>query len=111
MAHTKEHEAFQRKYGDRDDRIVGAYKTKASERRPNKLEGGVESFDGGDFTLGSKKDISKRRQKALDKDARKDARRKRRAQRISDRKLMGEEQAQEFMRNRKDRFNTLKYSE
>ena len=106
MAHTKEHEAFQRKYGDRDDRIVGAYKTKASERRPNKLEGGVESFDGGDFTLGSKKNISKRRQRALDKDARKDARRKRRAERIADRKLMSTEQAQEFMRNRKDRFNT-----
>lgn len=33
-------------------------------------------------------------------------RRKRRAQRISDRKLMSEEQAQDFMRNRKDRFNT-----
>ncbi len=100
MAHTKEHNK------DWQDRVVGAYKTKAAARRPNKEEKGVESFDGGDFTLASKKDISKRRQKALDKDARKDARRKRRAQRISDRKLMSEEQAQDFMRNRKDRFNT-----
>lgn len=109
MAHTKEHKE--------GDRIVGAYRSVADKKRAIRgtqldADGNPtsEAFDSPrgtqDYTLDSKKDISKRRQKALDKQASKDARRKRRAQRISDRKLMGEEQAQDFMRNRKDRFNT-----
>tara|TARA_B100001093_G_scaffold496659_1_gene542643 strand:+ start:42 stop:962 length:921 start_codon:yes stop_codon:yes gene_type:complete len=109
MAHTKEHEKELREkiLGDRKDRVVGAYKTQSDAKRANKLEGGVESFDGGEFTLGSKRDPNdKRRQKAVARQNKKDARRERRAKRIGARKLMSDEQAQDFMRNRKDRFNT-----
>ena len=89
------------------DRVVGAYKRKSDAKRANKLKDGVESFDGGDFTLKSKHDPNdKRRQKAVARQNQKDARRERRAKRIGARKLMSDEQAQDFMRNRKDRFNT-----
>ena len=109
MAHTKEHKE--------GDRIVGMYRSVADKKRAIREKGldddgnpTVEAFDGTrgtrDYTLDSKRNISKRRQRALDKQAGKDARRKRRAERIADRKLMSTEQAQEFMRNRKDRFNT-----
>lgn len=109
MAHTKEHKE--------GDRIVGMYRSVADKKRAIREKGldddgnpTVEAFDGTrgtrDYTLDSKRNISKRRQRALDKQASKDARRKRRAERIADRKLMSTEQAQEFMRNRKDRFNT-----
>ena len=109
MAHTKEHKE--------GDRIVGLYRSVADKKRAIREKGldddgnpTVDAFDGTrgtrDYTLDSKRNISKRRQRALDKQANKDARRKRRAERIADRKLMSTEQAQEFMRNRKDRFNT-----
>ena len=109
MAHTKKHKE--------GDRIVGMYRSVADKKRAIREKGldddgnpTVEAFDGTrgtrDYTLDSKRNISKRRQRALDKQASKDARRKRRAERIADRKLMSTEQAQEFMRNRKDRFNT-----
>ena len=109
MAHTKEHKE--------GDRIVGMYRSVADKKRAIREKGldddgnpTVEAFDGTrgtrDYTLDSKRNISKRRQRALDKQANKDARRKRRAERIADRKLMSTAQAQEFMRNRKDRFNT-----
>ena len=109
MAHTKEHRE--------GDRIVGAYRSVADKKRAIRgtqldADGNPtsEAFDSPrgtqDYTLDSKKDISKRRQRALDKQTSKDARRKRRAERIADRKLMSTEQAQDFMRNRKDRFNT-----
>ena len=101
MAHTKEHNK------DFQDRVVGAYKRKSDAKRANKLKDGVESFDGGDFTLKSKHAPNdKRRQKAVARQNQKDARRERRAKRIGARKLMSDEQAQDFMRNRKDRFNT-----
>ena len=60
MAHTKEHNK------DFQDRVVGAYKRKSDAKRANKLKDGVESFDGGDFTLKSKHDPNdKRRQKPV----------------------------------------------
>ena len=100
MPHTKEHNK------DFQDRVVGAYRRKSDAKRANKLEDNVESFDGGDFTLKSKHDPNdKRRQRAVRNQNRKDARRERRAKRIGARKLMSDEQAQDFMRNRKDRFN------
>lgn len=108
MAHTKEHKE--------GDRIVGTYKSVADKKRAiretqldNDGNPTAEEFDSQygsrKYTLDSKKNISKRRQKALDKQMRKDARRKKRAEKIADRKLMSTEQAQDFMRNRKDRFN------
>lgn len=109
MAHTKEHKE--------GDRIVGTYKSQADKKRAIRgtqldADGNAtsEAFDSPrgtqDYTLDSKKNISKRRQRSLNKQTKKDARRERRAVRISDRKLMGIDQAQDFMRNRKDRFNT-----
>lgn len=109
MAHTKEHKE--------GDRIVGIYRSVADKKRAIREKGldddgnpTVEAFDGTrgtrDYTLDSKRNISKRRQRALDKQTNKDARRKRRAERIADRKLMSTAQAQDFMRNRKNRFNT-----
>jgi hypothetical protein len=49
---------------------------------------------------------SKRKQRALDRETLRDARKERKATRIADRKGMSVSQAQDFMKNRRDRLNT-----
>lgn len=64
-----------------------------------KSDGSSETFDA---ELAPK---SKRKQRALDRETLRDARKERRANRIAERKGMSVAQAQDFMKNRKDRLN------
>lgn len=64
-----------------------------------KSDGSSETFDA---ELASK---SKRKQRSLDRETLRDARKERRATRIAERKGMSVGQAQDFMKNRKERLN------
>ncbi len=65
-----------------------------------KSDGSSETFDA---ELAPK---SKRKQRSLDRETLRDARKERRANRIAERKGMSVAQAQDFMKNRKNRLNT-----